>query len=89
MAAHLKANPTLKVKVEGHTCYIATEEYNLALGQHRADSIRSYLVGQGLEGSRLDTITYGESRPWQDNSREITRRLNRRGEFVFSFTPIL
>lgn len=89
VASHLRNNPGLRVKVEGHCCYIATEEYNLALGQHRANAIRAYLTNQGIEANRVDTVSYGESRPWQDNSREITRRLNRRGEFAFSFQSMM
>ena len=85
-ALHLRKYPELRLMVEGHTCYIATEEYNLALGQQRADSIRDYLAEQGVDLGRVRTISYGEARPWQDNSREITRRLNRRGEFRFRFS---
>ena len=83
---HLKRYPNLKVTIEGHTCYIATEEYNMALGQHRAESIRTQLLSLGVDAGRLGTISYGEARPWQDNTREITRRLNRRGEFRFKFS---
>jgi peptidoglycan-associated lipoprotein len=89
VASHLRANRTLRVTVEGHTCFIATEEYNLALGQHRADAIRNYLVEAGINLARIETVSYGESRPWKDNSREVTRRLNRRGEFVFAFRPMM
>ncbi len=78
VAAQLKDNPNLKIEIEGHCCSIATEEYNLSLGARRADTVKTYLVRAGLSESRLSTISYGESRPAYDNSREVTRRLNRR-----------
>ena len=87
LAGHMSSNPSLRLVIEGHTCFIATEEYNLALGQHRANSIQEYLVSLGVEEGRMNTTSLGESRPWQDNAREITRRLNRRGEFGLSFEP--
>ena len=78
VAAQLKDNSNLKIEIEGHCCSIATEEYNLSLGARRADTVKTYLVRGGLSESRLSTISYGESRPAYDNSREVTRRLNRR-----------
>ena len=78
----LQANPTLQVQVEGHTCNIGTAEYNLALGERRSTSVRDYLVSRGVAASRLTTISYGEERPKYDNSREETRRLNRRAALV-------
>jgi peptidoglycan-associated lipoprotein len=74
----LQQNPTVRVQVEGHTCNIGTAEYNLALGERRANSVRDYLVSRGISADRLQTISYGEERPKYDNSREETRRLNRR-----------
>lgn len=82
VATNMTDHPQLKVTIEGHCCYIGTEEYNLALGQNRADAIRDYLVAKGISADRLRTISYGESRPKYDNSKEITRRFNRRGFFV-------
>lgn len=78
----LTANPELKVQIEGHCCYIGTEEYNMALGEHRAMAIKNYLIDvKGIDESRISTISYGETRPQFDNSREETRRFNRRGHF--------
>ena len=78
----LTANPELKVQIEGHCCYIGTEEYNMVLGEHRALAIKEYLVNvKGIDSNRISTISYGESRPEFDNSREETRRFNRRGHF--------
>jgi outer membrane protein OmpA-like peptidoglycan-associated protein len=76
--ATLRDNPNLKIEIEGHCCSIGTEEYNLSLGARRADAVKTYLQRAGIEESRLTTISYGESRPAHDNSREVTRRLNRR-----------
>ena len=74
----LRENPDLRVQIEGHTCSIGTAEYNLALGERRAQSVRDYLVTNGVDTARLSTVSYGEERPKHDNAREETRRLNRR-----------
>jgi peptidoglycan-associated lipoprotein len=82
----LQENPTLRVVIEGHTCNIGTAEYNLALGDRRANAVRDYLVSRGVPADRLRTISYGEERPKYDNSREETRRLNRRAALVVNLT---
>ena len=74
----LRADPTLRVRIEGHTCNIGTAEYNLALGDRRARSVQQYLVSNGIGADRLTTVSFGEEQPKYDNSREETRRLNRR-----------
>jgi len=78
----LQDNPQLHIEVEGHTCNIGTAEYNLALGERRANAVRDYLTGRGIGADRLRTVSYGEERPKHDNSREETRRLNRRAALV-------
>jgi peptidoglycan-associated lipoprotein len=80
--AALRENPTLRVEIEGHTCSIGTAEYNLALGDRRANAVKDYLVSRGVSADRLRTVSYGEERPKYDNSREETRRLNRRAALV-------
>ncbi len=80
--AALKENATLKVEIEGHTCSIGTAEYNLALGDRRANAVKDYLVSRGVTTDRLRTVSYGEDKPKYDNSREETRRLNRRAALV-------
>jgi peptidoglycan-associated lipoprotein len=80
--AALKENATLKVEIEGHTCSIGTAEYNLALGDRRANAVKDYLVSRGVTTDRLRTVSYGEEKPKYDNSREETRRLNRRAALV-------
>lgn len=82
VASYMTNNPGTKITIEGHCCYIGTDEYNLALGQSRADAIKDYLVGKGISADRLSTVSYGESKPKYDNEKEITRRFNRRGFFV-------
>jgi OOP family OmpA-OmpF porin len=74
----MRADPTLRVRIEGHTCNIGTAEYNLALGDRRARSVQQYLVANGIAADRLTTVSFGEEQPKHDNSREETRRLNRR-----------
>jgi outer membrane protein OmpA-like peptidoglycan-associated protein len=78
----LRENATLRIEIEGHTCNIGTAEYNLALGDRRANAVRDYLVSRGISADRLRSISYGEERPKYDNSREETRRLNRRAALV-------
>ena len=80
--ATLQANADLNIEIEGHTCNIGTAEYNLALGERRATAVRDYLTGRGIGANRLRTVSYGEERPKHDNSREETRRLNRRAAMV-------
>jgi outer membrane protein OmpA-like peptidoglycan-associated protein len=78
----MQQDNTLRLQIEGHTCNIGTAEYNLALGDRRANAVRDYLVSRGITADRLSTVSYGEERPKYDNSREETRRLNRRAALV-------
>jgi outer membrane protein OmpA-like peptidoglycan-associated protein len=84
--AALQKNPNIRVTIEGHTCNIGTAEYNLALGERRATSVREYLASRGISAERLTIVSYGEERPKYDNSREETRRLNRRAALVVRLT---
>jgi len=78
----MREDATLRLTIEGHTCNIGTAEYNLALGDRRANAVRDYLVSRGVTADRLQTVSYGEERPKYDNAREETRRLNRRAAMV-------
>ena len=80
--AALEDGPSLQIEIEGHTCDIGTAEYNLALGDRRAQAVFQYLVSRGIDTGRLRTVSYGEERPRHDNTREETRRLNRRAAMV-------
>jgi outer membrane protein OmpA-like peptidoglycan-associated protein len=82
----LQENSGLRIAIEGHTCNIGTAEYNLALGERRASAVREYLSSRGVGADRLQTISYGEERPKFDNTREETRRLNRRAALVVRVT---
>ena len=73
---------TVRMVIEGHTCNIGTTEYNLALGERRAHAVYDYLVSHGVAASRLSYVTFGEEHPKFDNTREATRRLNRRAAMV-------
>jgi outer membrane protein OmpA-like peptidoglycan-associated protein len=78
----LNAYPERTVQIEGHCCYIGTEEYNLALGEARALAIKRFLIDKGIAEARISTVSFGESRPAFDNSSEETRQYNRRDHFV-------
>ncbi len=68
--------------IEGHADERGTREYNLALGERRANAARDYLVNRGIAANRIETVSYGEEKPKHDNAREETRRLNRRAALV-------
>ena len=83
-AAWLGKHPTIKILIEGHCDERNTREYNLALGQRRADAVRDYLVFLGVPASRIQTISYGEERPFAFGHNEAAWRLNRRAHFVIT-----
>lgn len=76
----LKENPDVKVSIEGHTCSLGSDDYNQRLSEKRAQSVLGYLIGKGVDPSRLTATGLGESRPIADNQTEEGRRLNRRIE---------
>jgi peptidoglycan-associated lipoprotein len=77
-AAFLKANPTIRIVIQGHCDERGTREYNLALGDRRASASRDYLVAKGVNASRLTTISYGKERPAVGGSNDTSYALNRR-----------
>jgi len=81
-ARWLQANPGAKVTIEGHCDNRGTNEYNLALGEGRAQSAKAYLVDLGIDASRLNTISYGEERPIDRAQNEEAWAKNRRDHFV-------
>lgn len=81
-AEWLRQHPTVRILVEGHCDERHTAEYNLALGWRRANAVKSYLVALGVDGGRIDTISYGEERPFALGHDESAWRLNRRAHFV-------
>jgi peptidoglycan-associated lipoprotein len=86
-AEWLKANPKVRVEVEGHCDDIGAAEYNLALGAKRAQVAKDFLVSQGLSADRLVTISYGKEAPACFEHTEECRVQNRRARFVM-FTEI-
>jgi len=78
----MRARPTLKLKIEGHTDDVGEREANLHLSQQRAEAVKRYMVRSGVAADRLFTIGYGESRPTATNDTDEGRRLNRRTEFI-------
>ena len=75
----MKANPSVTVTVEGHADERGTREYNLALGERRANSVKDYLAALGVNPSRMKTISYGKERPVASGSNEAAWGQNRRG----------
>jgi peptidoglycan-associated lipoprotein len=80
-ASWLKANPGSRFTVEGHCDDRGSEEYNLALGDRRANAVKEYLVGQGIAANRIMTVSYGEERPVCRDETEECFGKNRRAEF--------
>lgn len=80
-AAILKEYPQISATIEGHTDERGTEEYNLALGERRAQAAYDYLVMQGVSTSQLSTVSYGKLRPLDTDSNETAWALNRRAAF--------
>ena len=79
-AAWMGQNPSVVVTIEGHADERGTREYNLALGERRAQAARNYLIALGVDGSRVDTISFGKERPavvganpssWAQNRRAV------------------
>lgn len=79
--AIIQKHPEKKVIIEGHTCWVGTEDYNEGLSLRRAASVKKYLIEKGIDPERLITKGYGEKRPIGDNSTSEGRRMNRRVEF--------
>lgn len=82
LADYMKSSQNVTVQVEGHCDERGSVEYNLALGERRAQSVVNYLVTLGIDASRLRAISYGEERPSSDGSSEDSWAQNRRAEFV-------
>ena len=81
-ARWLKEHPGFQLVIEGHCDERGTNEYNMALGDKRANAVRNYLVDAGIEASRLRTISYGEERPVSTDRNEVSWTRNRRAAFV-------
>jgi peptidoglycan-associated lipoprotein len=81
-AAFLKAHPQAKLLIEGHCDERGSEDYNMALGDNRANSTREYLVSQGIGQERIRTISYGKEKPFCEGDTEQCWQQNRRAHFA-------
>jgi peptidoglycan-associated lipoprotein len=81
-AEWLKANPKVKVKIEGNCDERGTKEYNQALGQRRATSAKKYLTDMGISAKRISLISYGKEKPVCNDSTEGCWQKNRRGDLI-------
>jgi len=77
---NMASNSSRRIRLEGHADERGTREYNLALGERRANSIRDYLVVNGASLSQIETVSYGEERPANTGQGDAAYRLNRRVE---------
>jgi len=75
---------TIRIRIEGHCDERGTNEYNLALGERRAESAKRYLVDFGISSSKITTISYGEERPVDSGHNETAWAKNRRCEFIIT-----
>jgi peptidoglycan-associated lipoprotein len=75
-------NPDMHVQIAGHCDERGTVEYNIALGERRARAVKKYLTELGIDGSRMEIISYGEERPADPRHNEEAWAKNRRAEFV-------
>lgn len=80
-AEYMRAMPGINISIEGHCDERGTDAYNLALGQRRADAVKSFMVNLGISASRLETISYGEERPADFGQNEEAWAKNRRAHF--------
>ena len=83
-AMWLRQNPEFRIRIEGHCDERGTEQYNLALGDRRADTAASYLVTLGVDRSRISTVSYGEERPFEEGANEEAWAQNRRAQLVLA-----
>jgi len=88
LVTFLNKYPERTLTIEGHTDSVGGEDYNLGLSQRRADAVRSYLMQQGIDGSRITTKGMGESVPVASNDSEGGRQQNRRVEVIVSNPPM-
>ncbi len=82
-ARFLSMNPEQRVRLEGHADERGSKEYNLALGERRANSVQRFLIVNGASRNQLETVSYGEEKPEVMGSDESARAQNRRVELIF------
>ena len=84
-ASWLNDQENAYIQIEGHCDERGTIEYNLALGQRRATSVRNYLIKLGIDPKKISTISYGEEKPFDTGSNEDSWAANRRAHFLIRF----
>jgi len=82
-ATYLRANPSVKVLVEGHADERGTPEYNIALGERRSKAVSRYLEGLGVNASQIESVSYGEEKPLDNSRTEAGFSKNRRAVLVY------
>ena len=83
-AAWLRSHPEFRIRIEGHCDERGTEQYNLALGERRAESAAAFLAASGVDRTRIETVSYGEERPFETGSTEEAWAQNRRAHLVLA-----
>ena len=81
-ARDLAANPSKRVRLEGHADERGTREYNLALGERRSNAIMNYMIVNGAARNQVETVSYGEERPADRSTTEAAYQRNRRVEII-------
>ena len=81
-AALLKAGSRVRFQLAGHCDERGSDQYNIALGERRAESVRAYLLELGIDAGQMETVSYGEERPVDAGHEESAWQQNRRVEFV-------
>jgi OmpA-OmpF porin, OOP family len=87
VASGLTKHPRLRIELQGHTDSVGAAQYNLTLSQHRAESVRDYLVAQGVSATELSAVGYGKTKPIADNKTAEGRAKNRRVVMVVLDNP--
>jgi outer membrane protein OmpA-like peptidoglycan-associated protein len=87
LADNFRKYPDEQISVEGHTDAVGSHDYNQRLSEQRADGVRNYLVDQGVNGQRITSIGFGETRPKASNDTPEGRQLNRRVEIHVTMPP--
>ena len=81
----MKEAPELTVRIEGHADERGTNEYNLALGERRAQAVQQYLGSYGVDAGRISVLSYGEEKPAVEGGDDMSWSKNRRAEFTPAF----
>jgi peptidoglycan-associated lipoprotein len=84
ISAILAANPAVRIQIAGNCDDRGSDEYNLALGNRRAVAAKQYLVGKGIDGGRIETVSYGEERPLAQGQSEAAWAQNRNDQFILT-----